>query len=129
MLYTPMVGYEYAGVLWCTHHSFISLVMTTVNRVPLKLARATIGQLARRAHAGKEIFILESDGIPLAALLDVSELEDYLDTRDPKVRSAIKKSQAEYLAGKAAPARAALQSLVTSPTKPARKRGKARKGA
>jgi hypothetical protein len=79
--------------------------MKTVHRVPMKLARATIGQLAKRAHSNNEIFILESDGIPLAGLMNVSDLEDYLDTQDPKVKMSIAKSHQDFLAGRVRPAR------------------------
>ena len=54
-----------------------------VNRLPLTKARVNLGALIRRAHNNKEHFILEKDGIPVAALLDVDEYEDYLDLQDP----------------------------------------------
>ena|SRR5919109_337875 len=73
---------------------------TTVNRLPLTKARVNLGALIRRVHNNKEHFILEKDGIPVAALLDVDEYEDYLDSQDPKLKQQIKEGYAEYRAGK-----------------------------
>ncbi len=62
-------------------------------------------------HLNKEYVILEKDGIPLAALMDIDEFEDYLELRDPKVRAHIAKSRAEFQAGKSQPARELLEEL------------------
>ncbi len=72
-------------------------------RVPLTEARVHLGALIKRVHLGKEYIILEKDGIPVAGLMDVDELEDYLELKDPKVRAQIKKSREEYLQGKSRP--------------------------
>jgi PHD/YefM family antitoxin component YafN of YafNO toxin-antitoxin module len=69
---------------------------TTVNRLPLTKARVNLGALIRRVHNNKEHFILEKDGIPVAALLDVDEYEDYLDSQDPELKRQIKEGRAEY---------------------------------
>ena len=60
---------------------------TMVNRLPLTKARVNLGALIKRVHNNKEHFILEKDGIPVAALLDVDEYEDYLDSQDPSSKS------------------------------------------
>ena len=62
-------------------------------------------------HLNKEYVILEKDGIPLAALMDIDEFEDYLELRDPKVRAHIAKSRAEFQSGKSQPARELLEEL------------------
>ena len=46
----------------------------------------------------------EKDGVAVAAILDVEELEDYLELRDPAVRRQIKNSNQDILAGKTRPA-------------------------
>ena len=74
-----------------------------VRRLPITKARINLGALAERAHVNKEYFILEKDGIPIAALMDIDEFEDYLELQDPKVREHIRKSNEEYLAGKSRP--------------------------
>ena len=51
----------------------------TVHRIPITKARVNLGQVVRRVHNNKECFILEKDGIPVAGIIDVDELEDYLD--------------------------------------------------
>lgn len=74
-----------------------------VTTVPLTKARINLGALIKRVRLNKEYFILEKDGIPVAGLMDIDEFEDYLELQDPKVRTGIKKSRQEYLAGKARP--------------------------
>lgn len=71
-----------------------------VNRLPLTKARVNLGALIRRVHNNKEHFILEKDGIPVAALLDVDEYEDYLDMQDPDLKQQIKEGNEEYRQGK-----------------------------
>ena len=73
---------------------------TLVNRLPLTKARVNLGALIRRVHNNKEHFILEKDGIPVAALLDVDEYEDYLDAQDPELKMQIKEGHDEYRKGK-----------------------------
>jgi prevent-host-death family protein len=72
---------------------------TVVNRLPLTKARINLGSLIRRVHNNKEQFILEKDGIPVAALLDVDEYEDYLDLQDPELKLQIKEGYTEYRRG------------------------------
>jgi PHD/YefM family antitoxin component YafN of YafNO toxin-antitoxin module len=96
-----------------------------VQHLPITQARINLGALVKRVHLNKEYFILEKDGIPVAAIIDVDEFEDYLELQDPRVRAIIKKGHQEYLAGKGRPAEELLRELQQ------RKRGKAarRKGA
>jgi hypothetical protein len=74
-----------------------------IHRLPLTEARNNLGKVVRRAHINSEMFILEKDGIPLAALMNISDFEDYLDSKDSEVNKEIKKSYNEYLQGKARP--------------------------
>jgi antitoxin (DNA-binding transcriptional repressor) of toxin-antitoxin stability system len=82
-----------------------------VQRLPLTQARINLGALVKRVHLNKECIILEKDGIPVAGLIGIDELEDYLELQDPKVREHIRKSNQEYLAGKSRPADAFLKEL------------------
>ncbi len=75
-----------------------------VQRLPLTKARIYLGALVKRVHLNKEYVILEKDGIPVAGVMDIDEFEDYLELQDPKVREDIRKSNAQYLAGKSRPA-------------------------
>jgi PHD/YefM family antitoxin component YafN of YafNO toxin-antitoxin module len=75
-----------------------------VQRLPLTQARNTLGAVVKRVHLNKEYVILEKDGIPLAGVMDIDEFEDYLELQDPKVQADIRRSTAEYLAGKSRPA-------------------------
>ena len=74
-----------------------------IHSLPLTEARNNLGKVVRRAHMNKETFILEKDGIPIAALMNIEEFEDYLDTQDTKLNKKIKQSYKEYLSGKARP--------------------------
>ena len=92
---------------------------TMVQRLPITQARINLGAVVKRVHLNKEYFILEKDGIPVAAIMDVDEFDDYLELQDPRVRAIIKKGRQEYLAGKSRPAEELLRELQQ------RKRGKA----
>ena len=75
-----------------------------VTRIPLTKARANLGAIIKRVHRGKEFFILEKDGLPVAGLMDIDEFEDYLELRDPEVQKIIEESREDYLAGRVRPA-------------------------
>lgn len=63
-----------------------------VTTIPITKARINLGALVIRVHLNKEYFILEKDGIPIAALMDIDEFEDYLELQDPKARADIRTS-------------------------------------
>ena len=95
-----------------------------VEHLPLTEARNSLGAVVKRVHLGKTYVILEKDGIPLAGLMDIDEFEDYLELQDPKIREHIRKSNAEYLAGKSRPATEFLKRLQQEEAKKARRRSK-----
>ncbi|MBI2371290.1 MAG: type II toxin-antitoxin system Phd/YefM family antitoxin [Deltaproteobacteria bacterium] len=82
-----------------------------VERLPLTQARVHLGAVIKRVRLNKARIVLEKDGIPVAAILDIDEFEDYLELQDPKVREHIRKSNEEYLAGKGRPAEGFLAEL------------------
>jgi prevent-host-death family protein len=82
-----------------------------VTRIPLTKARAKLGALIERLARGEECFILEKDGQPVAALIDIDEFEDYLELNDPEAIEAIMEAREEYLAGKSRPAEQLLREL------------------
>lgn len=84
---------------------------SVVHRVPITRARINLGQVVRRVHVNREYFILEKDGIPVAGIMNVDELEDYLDMRDPGLKKQIRKSQEEYRRGEKRDASAFLAEL------------------
>ena len=85
-----------------------------VSRLPLTKARHHLGEVVKRVHLNKEYVILEKDGIPVVGIMDVDELEDYLELKDPKVKEHIRKSYQEYRAGKSRPAEELLAELTKS---------------
>ena len=94
-----------------------------VRRLPITKARINLGSVVKRAHLNKEYFILEKDGIPIAALMDVDEFEDYLELRDPKVRAHIRKSYEEYQGDKGRP----IEEFLSELRKKGRTRAKAKR--
>lgn len=74
---------------------------TIVHRIPITKARINLGQLVRRAHANREYFILEKDGIPVAGVMNADEMEDFLDLQAPGLKDQIRKSYRAYRRGRA----------------------------
>jgi len=64
---------------------------SVVHRIPLTRARINLGQVVRRARVNREYFILEKDGIPVAGIMNVDDLEDYLELQDPGGKKKIEK--------------------------------------
>jgi prevent-host-death family protein len=74
-----------------------------IKTIPITKARVNLGEVVKRVHLNKESFILEKGGIPVAALLDIDEFEDWLETKDPKVKEQIQQGYMEYKKGKTVP--------------------------
>jgi hypothetical protein len=87
---------------------------SVVHRIPITRARINLGQVVRRAHLNREYFILEKDGIPVAGIMNVDDLEDFLELQDPGIKEQIRKSSLEYRGGKARDASAFLTELRRS---------------
>ena len=75
-----------------------------VHRIPLTQARNTLGQVVKRIHAEKQYVILERDGVAMAAIIDIDEFEDYLESHDPEIAAAIAESHRDYREGGSRPA-------------------------
>lgn len=94
-----------------------------VHRIPITKARINLGQVARRVHLHRECFILEKDGIPIAGIINVDELEDYLEIQNPQLKQQIAEGYSEYRQGKGRNFNDFLTELKTSrPTKGSRKK-------
>jgi len=63
-------------------------------------------------HLGKEYVILEKGGLPVVALMDIDEFEDYLELQDPQVKRHIARSAREHAEGKGRPAKEFLDELT-----------------
>jgi hypothetical protein len=95
-------------------------IRKVVHRIPITRARINLGQVVRRAHLYKEYFVFEKDGIPVAGLMNVDEMEDYLELQDPGLKKQIRRSFREYRRGKARDANEFLAELRRAARKPAR---------
>ncbi len=82
-----------------------------LNIIPITKARINLGSIVKRARLDKEYFVLEKDGYPVAGLMDIDTFEDFLESRDPKIKKRIAKSHKEYKAGKIRPASLLLKEL------------------
>ncbi len=87
---------------------------TIVKHLPLTKARVNLGQVVRRVHLDREFFILEKDGIPVAGLMHVDDMEDYLEMQNPAAKEQIRKSYSEYRRGDARDVSHFLTELKTS---------------
>lgn len=76
----------------------------TVKRLPMTKVRHNLGALVKGVRLRNEYVVLEKDGIPVAALMDIDEFEDYLELQDPKIQAHIRKSRQEHRAGMSFPA-------------------------
>jgi len=74
-----------------------------VRTIPITKARVNLGEIVKRVHLNKDSFVLEKGGIPVAAILDIDEFEDWLEAKDPKVKDQISRGYEEYKKGKAVP--------------------------
>lgn len=74
-----------------------------VHHIPITKARINLGQVVRRAHLNRECFVLEKDGIPVAGLMNVDDMEDWLEQQDPSMRTQIAEGYAEYQEGDTTP--------------------------
>ncbi len=92
-----------------------------VQRVSLAKVRSNLDLVLRSIKARKHYVLLE-ERVPVAALMDPDELEDYLDTRDPKMQRQIAKGYEEYLGGKTRPAREFCLPSSTDSSKRSKKR-------
>lgn len=95
---------------------------TTVHRLPLTKARVNLGQVVRRVHVNREVFILEKDGIPVVGLMHVDDLEDYLEIQNRSAKEQIETSAAEYRRGAARSAREFLADLKAPSAKRKKKK-------
>jgi PHD/YefM family antitoxin component YafN of YafNO toxin-antitoxin module len=66
------------------------------DHIPFTKARTNLGQVVRRAHLNRECFIIEKDGIPVAGIMNVDDMEDRLELQDPGMRKQIAEGYAEY---------------------------------
>jgi prevent-host-death family protein len=74
-----------------------------IETIPITKARINLGEVIKRVHLNKENFILEKGGIPVAAILDIDEFEDWLEMKDPKMKEQIRRGYEEYRKGKTIP--------------------------
>jgi prevent-host-death family protein len=74
-----------------------------VKTIPITKARVNLGGVVKRVHLNKDSFVLEKGGIPVAAILDIDEFEDWLEMKDPKIKEQIRRGYEEYKKGKTVP--------------------------
>jgi prevent-host-death family protein len=74
-----------------------------VKTIPITKARVNLGEVIKRVHLDKDSFILEKGGIPVAAILDIDEFEDWLETKDPELKEQIRQGYQEYKNKKVVP--------------------------
>jgi antitoxin (DNA-binding transcriptional repressor) of toxin-antitoxin stability system len=93
-----------------------------IRRMGVSEARASFSNVLRRAQRHKETFVIENDGIVVAGIIGVDELEDFLDMNDSKLKKQIEESAAQYRRGEGSDGRALLAELESELRLPSRKR-------
>ena len=73
---------------------------TNITTLPATKAKAHFGEVIKRVHNNKEYIIVEKNGIPVIAVMDADEFEDYLEVHNPRIQRLIRKSYEEYKMGK-----------------------------
>jgi PHD/YefM family antitoxin component YafN of YafNO toxin-antitoxin module len=72
--------------------------------MPMTKARTQLGALVRGVRVDRDVVVLEKDGIPVAGLIDIDALEDYLEANDPALRKRLRASMKAYRSGRGRPA-------------------------
>jgi len=72
----------------------------TITTLPATKAKIHFGEVIKRVHNNKEYIIVEKNGIPVIAVMDADEFEDYLEAHNPRIQRLIRKSYEEYQTGK-----------------------------
>jgi prevent-host-death family protein len=52
--------------------------------IPATQAHRQLGELIRRVHSGKEHFVVEKDGLPVAALISINEYQQLMQEREQR---------------------------------------------
>lgn len=86
-------------------------VANRVLRMPMTKARINLGSLVRSVHVDGDVVVLEKDGIPVAGLLGIDAVEDYLEAQDPALRKRLRASMKAHRAGRTRPVREFLAEL------------------
>jgi prevent-host-death family protein len=86
-----------------------------IRHVPLTQARASLGTIVNDVNRTRDYVVVERGGLPVAAIMDIDEFEDYLELRDPKVRERIAAASREHRAGMSVPAEELLADLQRVP--------------
>jgi PHD/YefM family antitoxin component YafN of YafNO toxin-antitoxin module len=79
--------------------------------MPMTKARTQLGSLVHAVHVDGDVVVLEKDGIPVAGLVDIDALEDYLESRDPAMRRRMRASMKAHRSGRTRPVRELLAEL------------------
>jgi len=86
-------------------------VANRVLRMAMTKARTQLGSLVRGVHVDGDVVVLEKDGIPVAGLIDIDALDDYLESTDPALRRRMRASMKAHRSGRTRPVREFLREL------------------
>jgi len=85
----------------------------------LRFAKLSPGlrRAARRLGRDRGYIILEEKGTPVAGVMDIDEMEDYLELRDPELHKQIDEGYQEHRAGKTRPLDEVIKELKLGTTR------------
>lgn len=72
----------------------------TVQHLPLTQFRQHVGEVLNRVNREKHYVVVERGGLPVAAIMDIDEFEDYLEVREAEAGKDIAISRADIAAGR-----------------------------
>ena len=71
--------------------------------LPVTQARVNLGRVLTVVNEKKIPVVLERNGEPIAAILNIDDFEDYLELHDPEACKAIAESRRDFEQGKTLP--------------------------
>ena len=89
----------------------VTRIATRVRRMPITKARVHLGALVRGVHLHGDVVVLEKHGIPIAGLVDIDVLEDYLEADDAVLQRKLRQSMKAHRSGRSRPLRELLEEL------------------
>ena len=66
-----------------------------VTTIPITKARINLGSVVKRVNLNKERIILEKDGFPVAAIIDLDTMENIVDSID--LEKAVRISKKDFI--------------------------------
>ena len=81
-----------------------------VKTLSLEKAKKDLPSIVEKLHSG-DFVIVQKNGRPIAGIVDVDDMKDFVELRNPVIKKQITRGYHEFKAGKTVAARSFLKSL------------------